>query len=222
MGKQRKLKQQRRLEEQEKSFEKKERRKNVLIIGSIAIVVCLLIFMGFKFFQKPDVAPQNEADGEKIAVIETNLGTIKFKLFEKDAPRTTANFEKLAGEGFYDGIKFHRVIKDFMIQAGDPNSRDDDWSNDGAGGPGYAFEDEINSWKMIRGRVAMANAGPNTNGSQFFIVTAESTSWLDGKHTVFGEVIEGMEAVSKIENLPTNENDHPTEDAVMTKVYIGG
>ena len=162
---------------------------------------------------------QNSSE-EKIAVLETNFGTIKFKLFYEDAPKTCANFEKLAGEKFYDGIKFHRVMKDFMIQTGDPKSRDDDWSDDGTGGPGYKFEDEINEHKLVKGIVAMANSGPNTNGSQFFIVTTNATPWLDGKHTAFGEVIEGMDIVEKIENSETNQKDHPLEDIVMEKVYI--
>lgn len=137
-----------------------------------------------------------------IAVMETNYGKIKLELFAKDAPKTVANFIKLAQTGFYDKTKFHRVIKDFMIQGGDPNSKDDDPSNDGYGGPGYTFEDEINSHKLARGILAMANSGPNTNGSQFFIVTAESTPWLDGKHTAFGKVIAGMDVVDKIEKMP--------------------
>ena len=115
----------------------------------------------------------------------------------------------LAQLGFYNNTKFHRVIKDFMIQGGDPNSRDDDWSNDGLGGPGYRFKDEFNSHLLVRGSLAMANSGPNTNGSQFFIVTASSTPWLDGHHVNFGQVINGMDIVDKIENLPVNENDHP-------------
>ena len=109
-------------------------------------------------------------------------------------------------------------MKDFMIQGGDPNSKDDDWSDDGRGGPGYAFEDEINQHQLVKGVLAMANAGPNTNGSQFFIVTAEATPWLDGKHTVFGKVIKGMDVVSKIENVAVNENNHPTEDVVVSRV----
>lgn len=159
--------------------------------------------------------------GENLAVVmHTNLGDITVELFAEAAPKTVENFLKLSKSGFYDGTKFHRVIKDFMIQGGDPNSKDDDWSNDGMGGPGYAFEDEINPHKVVRGALAMANAGPNTNGSQFFIVTADATPWLDGKHTVFGKVVEGMNVVDKIENLETNQNDHPMEDAVVESVEI--
>lgn len=154
------------------------------------------------------------------AVMKTNLGVVTLELFPADAPKTVENFVNLAESGFYDGTKFHRTIKDFMIQGGDPLSKDDDWSNDGGGGPGYQFEDEINSHKIVKGTLAMANAGPNTNGSQFFIVTADATPWLDGKHTVFGQVVEGMEAVMKIEDVPTNSNDHPTEDVVVESIEI--
>ncbi len=113
--------------------------------------------------------------------MQTTEGPIVFELFDEDAPKTVENFRKLAGEGFYDGLTFHRVIKDFMIQGGCPQGT-------GTGGPGYTFEDEINPHKIVRGALAMANAGPNTNGSQFFIVTADACPWLDGKHTVFGQV----------------------------------
>ncbi len=158
--------------------------------------------------------------GEAVAIMNTNFGSIKIELFGDSAPETVGNFIKLAGTGFYNGTKFHRVIKGFMIQGGDPNSKDDDWSNDGTGGPGYVFDDEINSHKAVRGVIAMANSGPNTNGSQFFIVTAKAAPWLDGKYTVFGKVIEGMDVVDKIESLPTNKNDHPLEDAVVESVKI--
>lgn len=154
------------------------------------------------------------------AEIETNFGKIKVKFYNAEAPTTVNNFMKLSDRKFYDGTKFHRVIKDFMIQGGDPNSKDDDWSNDGMGGPGYKFQDEFNSHKLVRGSLAMANSGPNTNGSQFFIVTAASTPWLDGKHTNFGEVISGMDAVDKIENVSKNEKDHPTKDVTITNITL--
>lgn len=153
-------------------------------------------------------------------VMKTNFGDITLELFDKDAPETVKNFLKLAKEGFYDKTKFHRVIKDFMIQGGDPNSKDNDWSNDGLGGPGYSFKDEINSHKLVTGILAMANSGPNTNGSQFFIVTAKETPWLDGKHTVFGKVVEGMDIVQKIENLKTNAQNHPLENAIINEIII--
>lgn len=158
--------------------------------------------------------------GKIFATMKTNYGDIKLELYPEDAPKTVENFVKLSRSDFYDGVKFHRVIKDFMLQSGDPNSKDDDWSNDGMGGPGYSFEDEINSHKLVRGVLAMANAGPNTNGSQFFIVTAEATPWLDGHHTVFGSVVEGMDVVDKIESVSTNGNDHPTTDVVVENIEI--
>lgn len=157
-----------------------------------------------------------------IAVMKTNKGEIKLELFVKDAPETVGNFIKLSKEGFYNETRFHRVIKSFMIQGGDPNSKDDNWLDDGIGGPGYVFKDETNSYKIIKGVLAMANAGPNTNGSQFFIITAESAPWLDGKHTVFGKVIEGMDVVDKIENAATDKskNDHPIEKITIESITI--
>lgn len=147
------------------------------------------------------------------AVIKTNLGDITIKFFNEDSPKTVANFMKLADQGFYDGIIFHRVIPEFMIQGGDPNGT-------GTGGPGYKFVDEFNDRKLVAGSLAMANAGPNTNGSQFFIVTAEATPWLDGKHTNFGEVTEGMEIVKKIEAVKTNAMDKPLEDIAIKTVEL--
>ena len=147
------------------------------------------------------------------ATLQTNHGAIELELFDADAPKTVANFTKLAGEGFYDGVVFHRVIPDFMIQGGDPTGT-------GMGGPGYTFEDEFNDHKVVRGALAMANAGPNTNGSQFFVVTAEATPWLDGKHTVFGQVTDGMDVVDKLEGLPTDGRDKPREDAKIEKLTI--
>jgi cyclophilin family peptidyl-prolyl cis-trans isomerase len=147
------------------------------------------------------------------ATIETNHGTIELELFTDDAPETVANFTKLAGEGFYDGLVFHRVIPDFMIQGGCPQGT-------GTGGPGYQFEDEINPNKVVRGALAMANAGPNTNGSQFFIVTADATPWLDGKHTVFGEVTEGLDTVDAIEGTETGPGDKPSEPQVIERVEL--
>lgn len=175
----------------------------------------------------PDVgaapaAPTAKMPERVAAVLKTNLGDITLELFPKDAPKTVENFAKLAQTGFYNGVKFHRVIKGFMLQTGDPKSKDNNWSDDGTGGPGYTFTDEINSHKLMRGALAMANAGPDTNGSQFFIVTATATPWLDGHHTVFGRVIDGMDVVDKIENAPVDhgQGDHPTQDIVITAVEI--
>ena len=147
------------------------------------------------------------------ATIHTNHGPIEVELFDEDAPKTVENFRALAGDGFYDGVVFHRVIKDFMIQGGDPTGT-------GTGGPGYTFEDEINDRKVVRGALAMANAGPNTNGSQFFIVTTDEAPWLDGKHTVFGRVASGMDAVDSIESSETNPGDRPTQDVVIERVEL--
>jgi peptidyl-prolyl cis-trans isomerase B (cyclophilin B) len=147
------------------------------------------------------------------ATIHTNHGPIEIEFFDDAAPKTVENFRKLAGEGFYDGVIFHRVIPDFMIQGGDPTGT-------GTGGPGYTFEDEFNDNKIVRGALAMANAGPNTNGSQFFVVTTEAAPWLDGKHTVFGQVTSGMEAVDAIEKLPTGARDRPVDDAVIERVEL--
>lgn len=155
----------------------------------------------------------------KQAIISTNLGDITIE-FYPESPNTVANFVKLARADFYDGVRFHRVIKGFMLQTGDPNSKDDDWSNDGIGGPGYSFADEINQHKLVRGSVAMANAGPDTNGSQFFIVTAPATPWLDGKHTNFGYVSKGLDVIDKIETAQTNENDHPLQNITINKITI--
>ena len=141
----------------------------------------------------------------------TNRGPIVFELFDDDAPKTVENFKKLAADGFYDGVIFHRVIRDFMIQGGDPTGT-------GTGGPGYTFEDEFNDHKVVRGALAMANAGPDTNGSQFFIVTKESAPWLDGKHTVFGRVTSGMDVVDALEALPTDARDRPQEPAVIERL----
>ena len=154
------------------------------------------------------------------AKIKTNFGDIEVKFYSQDSPVTVGNFLKLAKSGFYEKTKFHRVIKDFMIQGGDPNSKDDNWENDGLGGPGYKFQDEFNDHKLVAGSLAMANSGTATNGSQFFIVTAESTPWLDGKHTNFGEVVEGMDVIKKIEKVEVNEKDHPTKDIMIEKIEL--
>ena len=147
------------------------------------------------------------------ATMHTSAGPVTLELFDEDAPKTVANFRKLAADGFYDGLIFHRVIRDFMVQGGCPEGT-------GTGGPGYTFEDEINDHKVVRGAFAMANAGPNTNGSQFFIVTTDAAPWLDGKHTVFGQVIEGMDAVDAIESAPTGAGDRPREPQVIERIEL--
>src|SRR5207249_2871173 len=147
------------------------------------------------------------------ATLHTNNGQIELELFDGDAPKTVANFTKLAGDGFYDGVIFHRVIPDFMIQGGDPTGT-------GSGGPGYQFEDEFNDHPVARGALAMANSGPNTNGSQFFIVTADACPWLDGKHTVFGRVTSGVDVVDGIEPVEPGPGDRPAEDVVIERVDL--
>jgi cyclophilin family peptidyl-prolyl cis-trans isomerase len=149
------------------------------------------------------------------ATMHTNHGPIVIELFEEDAPKTVENFLTLSKDGFYDGLTFHRIISDFMIQGGCPHGT-------GTGGPGYQFEDEFNQRKVVRGALAMANSGPNTNGSQFFIVTTEAAPWLDGKHTVFGRVEAGMEAVDAIEGVETGPGDKPVEPVVIERVETEG
>jgi cyclophilin family peptidyl-prolyl cis-trans isomerase len=147
------------------------------------------------------------------ATIHTNHGAIDVELFDEDAPKTVENFSTLARKGFYDGVIFHRVIPDFMIQGGDPTGT-------GSGGPGYQFDDEENDRSVVRGVLAMANAGPDTNGSQFFVVTADACPWLDGKHTVFGRVTSGMDVVDRIAEQPRDARDKPRDDVTMERVEI--
>ncbi len=148
------------------------------------------------------------------ATLHTSEGSIEIELFPEEAPKTVANFSKLAGEGFYDGLIFHRVIPDFMIQGGCPEGV-------GTGGPGYKFEDEFNDHKVVKGALAMANSGPNTNGSQFFIVTAEATPWLDGKHTVFGQVTGGEDVLERLNSVPTAGADKPVTPVYISSVELG-
>ncbi len=208
--------------------------QTLILIAVFAILSFAVILGGYFIFGKKEVGspgaalapaalPEALPEAEKtLAIMKTNFGDIKLELFNADAPNTVENFTKLAESGFYNGTKFHRVIKGFMIQGGDPNSKDNNWADDGMGGPGYAFADEINPHKLVKGTLAMANAGPNTNGSQFFIITADATPWLDAKHTAFGNVIEGMDMVLKIENVKTDKSrgDHPIEDVVVESIGI--
>ena len=147
------------------------------------------------------------------ATLHTNHGAIAIELFDDDAPKTVENFLKLSRDGFYSGVIFHRIIPDFMIQGGDPTGT-------GSGGPGYQFEDEFNDNKVVRGALAMANAGPNTNGCQFFIVTTDAASWLEGKHTVFGRVTDGMDVVYAISGVETDARDRPRQDVVIERVDV--
>jgi cyclophilin family peptidyl-prolyl cis-trans isomerase len=149
-----------------------------------------------------------------VAAMRTTEGVIVFELFDEDAPKTVENFRKLAEDKFYEGLTFHRIIKDFMAQGGCPQGT-------GTGGPGYTFEDEFNDHKVVRGALAMANSGPNTNGSQFFIVTADATPWLDGKHTVFGQVVEGMDVLDRLNEVPTGGADRPLTPVYISSIELG-
>ena len=147
------------------------------------------------------------------ATLHTSKGAIGLELHDEDAPKTVENFLKLARDGFYDGVIFHRVIPDFMIQGGDPTGT-------GSGGPGYTFEDEFNDHKVVRGALAMANSGPNTNGSQFFIVTAGACPWLDGKHTVFGRVTDGIDVIDAISGTDTDSRDRPRDEIRIERIDV--
>jgi len=193
------------------------------------VVILLFILAGVSAYflrsqEEPLIEniPMEQPKENVNVVMTTNKGVIEFELFGDKAPKTVENFVKLAEEGFYDGTLFHRVIVDFMIQGGDPNTKLDpkNWALHGTGGPGYQFADEINDVLLERGVIAMANAGPNTNGSQFFIVTASSTPWLDGAHTAFGKVISGMDVIDVIEKVDVNEVAHPLEDVVVENVEV--
>jgi peptidyl-prolyl cis-trans isomerase B (cyclophilin B) len=176
---------------------------------------------------KPAPAAPAESTGtvDEVAVLETNMGTMVLEFFPKDAPNHVANFKKLARKGFYDGTKFHRVIRGFMIQGGDPNSKDDDPSNDGLGGPGYTIKAEFNSRKHLKGTLSMARRpDPNSAGSQFFICLAPQ-SGLDGQYTVFGQVIKGMEVVDAIGSVELKQGKEanpsiPAKPVVVKKVTI--
>lgn len=177
---------------------------------------CAIAIFAFPFvLDKGLLGNENNVGGEmkSNAVLRTSMGDIEVLFYEKDAPKTVENFNKLANQGFYNGLTWHRVIKEFMIQTGDPNG-------DGTGGPGYAFEDEINDHKIVSGSIAMANSGPNTNGSQFFIVSDKPQPHLDGKHTVFGEVTVGMDVVKQISEAPADKDDKPLTPVYLTSVEI--
>jgi cyclophilin family peptidyl-prolyl cis-trans isomerase len=161
----------------------------------------------------PQLPPPADPGVRYTAVFDTTAGEIRCELFAADAPQTVGNFVGLAREGFYDGTVFHRIIKDFMVQGGCPQST-------GRGGPGYDFADEINQHRIVRGTLAMANAGPNTNGSQFFLVTAQATPWLDGHHTAFGQVVAGEEVLEALGTVATDRSDRPREEQQLRGVRI--
>ena len=187
------------------------------------ISIAIIILLGGVFYYGNKTSKNRETMSNKnhVVLIKTNKGDIEIELLVDKAPKAVENFLKLSTEGFYNGTKFHRVIKDFMIQGGDPLSKDDSQMEQwGTGEPGYQFADEINDIKLARGVLAMANSGPNTNGSQFFIITAEATPWLDGKHTAFGRVISGMEVVNAIELVQTGDKDRPIEAVIIQTVEV--
>lgn len=175
------------------------------------VAVCLILIIGYPFMNKK--MNNDKGTNKDMAILHTSLGDITVKFYSADAPKTVDNFVKLSQDGFYNGLTFHRVMKEFMIQGGDPKG-------DGTGGPDYQFDDEFNDHKIVKGTVAMANSGPNTNGSQFFIVTESPQPHLDGVHTVFGEVVEGMDVVSKIASVPVGENDKPITPVTINSIDI--
>ncbi len=194
----------------------------------IILFLLAIVIIAFISLKRPEYMdnfnnnePKKSAETTK-ALLKTNYGDIEIELFSDErAPKTVENFINLAKDGFYDGTKFHRVISEFMIQGGDPLTKDDSQKDFwGTGGPGYQFEDEQNNVVLERGVIAMANSGPNTNGSQFFIITAQATPWLQGKHTAFGKVTKGLEFVMEIEKVETEGPDRPIENVVLENVEI--
>lgn len=196
----------------------------VVIIG-LLVVFGIIYYFGNKSVTNgaalANASIKNSTENFSGAVIVTNYGSIGIEFMPDKAPRTVKNFIDLAEKNFYDNTKFHRVIKDFMIQGGDPLSKDDSLqSRWGTGGPGYKFNDEINDTPMVQGVVAMANAGPNTNGSQFFIITALRTPWLEGGYTAFAKVTSGMDVALQISNVKTGANDIPIDPVVVEKINL--
>lgn len=218
MGKRERLKKQKIEQEkleQKKALELNYDKKNPWIkfwkrLDFWIYALCLVAIIAFPFIKKDQFSNTGSGD---LAVLHTSMGDIEIKLYDEDAPRTVDNFKKLTKQGFYKDMIWHRVIKTFMIQTGDPNG-------DGSGGPDYAFDDEINDHKIVKGTVAMANSGPNTNGSQFFIVTDEAQPHLDGVHTVFGEVVSGMDVVKAISEVPVDQNDKPIDSVLLNSVEL--
>lgn len=205
------------------NFYEKHNSAIIIIIGLVALAV-LVAYLGNQSIKNGDALKASTVkrtmENLTIASIKTNYGTIVISLLPEKAPNTVNNFIALVQKNFYDGTKFHRVIKDFMIQSGDPNSKSDEKSLYGRGGPGYTFADEANDEPLIAGVVAMANSGPNTNGSQFFIITAPATPWLQGKHTAFAKVTDGMDIVYKIGSAKTDKNDIPIDPVIVEKVIL--
>lgn len=199
-----------------------ENKKLQWIVGGIVLAVVLVLgVISLRTEEKTMDTQNTDSVASSTVVLKTSMGDVEIELFADKAPKTVANFLKLSGDKFYDGTRFHRLIPEFMIQGGDPLSKDDSqkdlW---GTGGPGYSFEDEINDVLLTRGVLAMANSGPNTNGSQFFIIVAEETPWLDGAHTAFGRVTSGMDVVDSIVSAPTEGPDRPIDDIVVESIEV--
>lgn len=205
------------------NFWDKHKQVSLIIIGLI-IVFCIIYYFGNKSITNGEAmvnaSIKNSNENFSGAIISTNHGDIEIEFMPDKAPNTINNFINLTQKNFFDGTKFHRVIKDFMIQGGDPNSKSDDKATYGHGGPGYKFNDEINDTPMVQGIVAMANSGPNTNGSQFFIITAPSTPWLQGGYTAFAKVVSGMDVALEISNVSTGQNDIPNDPVIIKKVNL--
>lgn len=209
----------------------KDRLPVVVALVLVAILIVLIAIAIIRWpleLQEPPTGSGSQAEperegvapGDEVAVIQTRFGDIVLEFFPDVAPIHVENFKKLARSGFYNGTTFHRVIPGFIIQGGDPNSRDDDRGNDGLGGPGYTIKAEFNPRKHLRGTLSMARAmDPNSAGSQFFICLAPQPS-LDGQYTVFGRVIKGMSVVDQIANLPRDGRDNPLEPVPMERVFI--
>jgi len=212
-------------QEQQNEQMQKKTNGNLFKIGvGLIVVLGLITFFTTRTDKEPENINQNNLnqnmENYTTAKITTNLGDIEIEFFGEQSPKTVENFIKLASSDFYNNIKFHRVIKGFMIQTGDPLTKEENEMLYGTGGPGYQFEDEISDIPLVEGTVAMANAGPNTNGSQFFIITAPETPWLQGLHTAFAKVTKGLDIAHKIENVKTNERDLPIEPVVIEKIEL--
>lgn len=197
-----------------------QKTKLIFVTVSFLILAGLFVFSGLGRSKGSDNNTARKAETFSGAVLITNFGEIELRFATGTAPKTVNNFIKLSEKSFYDGTLFHRVTKDF-IQGGDPLTKEGDQSVYGTGGPGYKFRDEVSAEdKILRGVVAMANSGPDTNGSQFFIVTIKEASWLNGKHTIFAKVIRGMDVVDKISSLQTSKNNLPIKPVVLEKVIL--
>ncbi|MEK9182084.1 MAG: peptidylprolyl isomerase [Patescibacteria group bacterium] len=197
-----------------------QKTKLIFTIIALLILAGLFVFSGLGKSKGSDSNTARKAETFSGTVLMTNFGEIEVQFATGTAPLAVSNFAKLAEKSFYDGTLFHRVTKDF-IQGGDPLTKGSDQSVYGTGGPGYKFKDEVSAEdKIARGIVAMANSGPDTNGSQFFIVTVKEAPWLNGKHTIFGKVIRGMDVVDKISQLQTSKNNLPIKPVLLEKIIL--